>query len=224
MAGPGLQDQPCPVPVEAPQLSEADAAGLMLADQRGELQLLASSSDEARTMELSELQHDQRPCVDAYRSGLPVTNVDQVEVETRWPAFTAQVKAGTLSSAHALPMRLRRQTIGGLNLFLTRPGHLSDADLELAQGLADIATIRLLQERVPHEQQLLAEQLQGAMNSRVVIQQPEGMLAAQHSLAISDAFRVMRSHARRSGRTLTQVAVDISDGATDFLQPPAESD
>ncbi|UIJ35759.1 GAF and ANTAR domain-containing protein [Allobranchiibius sp. GilTou73] len=196
----------------AVDLLQADAAGLMLADQRGNLQLLASSSVETRTLELFELQHNEGPCVDVYRTGLPMTNIDQAEVGQRWPAFAAQVQAGTFSSVHAIPMRLRDQTIGGLNLFLTRPGHLSDRDLALAQGLADIATIGLLQERAIQEHQLLAEQLQGALNSRIVIEQAKGMLAAQHDVPISDAFTAMRSYARRSGQPLAQIARQVIDG------------
>ncbi|MBO1767237.1 GAF and ANTAR domain-containing protein [Allobranchiibius sp. GilTou38] len=207
----------------AVDLLEADAAGLMLADQRGNLQLLASSSVEMRDLELFELQHNEGPCVDVYRTGLPVTNIDHAEVGQRWPAFAAQVQAGTFRSVHALPMRLRDQTIGGLNLFLTRPGHLSDRDLALAQGLADIATIGLLQERAIQERQLLGEQLQGALNTRIVIEQAKGMIAAQLGVSVSDAFTAMRSYARRTGQPLAQIARQVIDGTLDPAQLRAAS-
>ncbi|MBO1768169.1 GAF and ANTAR domain-containing protein [Allobranchiibius sp. GilTou38] len=200
------------------ELLDADAAGLMLADQRGELHLLAASSDETRTLELFELQHNQGPCLDAYREGKPVTNIDPATAEERWPAFGAAVRAGNFTSVHAIPMRLRDEVIGAMNLFLARPGDLSNADLLLGQGLADIATIGLLQERAVQQQQILAEQLQGALNSRVVIEQAKGMLAARHGVSVLDAFAAMRTYARRNGRSLSHVAVEIIDGSLDEAQ------
>ena len=200
------------------ELLDADAAGLMLADQRGELQLLAASSEETRTLELFELQHNQGPCLDAYHQGVPVVNVDMASAEQRWPAFGAAVRAGNFATVHAIPMRLRDEVIGAMNLFLARPGTLSERDIELSQGLADIATIGLLQERAVQQQQILAEQLQGALNSRVVIEQAKGMLAARHGVVVSDAFAAMRTYARRTGRPLSQVALDIVDGTLDHAE------
>ncbi|MBO1754538.1 GAF and ANTAR domain-containing protein [Allobranchiibius sp. CTAmp26] len=200
------------------ELLDADAAGLMLADQRGELHLLAASSEETRTLELFELQHHQGPCLDAYHQGVAVVNVDLDTAEQRWPAFGPAVRAGNFSTVHAIPMRLRDEVIGAMNLFLVRLGKLSEGDIELSQGLADIATIGLLQERAVQQQQVLAEQLQGALNSRVVIEQAKGMLAAHHDVAVPDAFAAMRTYARRTGRPLSNVAIEIIDGTLDQEQ------
>lgn len=142
-------------------------------------------------------------------------NIDPDTAEQRWPAFGAAVRAGNFTSVHAIPMRLRDEVIGVMNLFLAKPGPLSQSDLELGQGLADIATIGLLQERAVQQQQVLAEQLQGALNSRVVIEQAKGMLAAHHAVAVPDAFTAMRTYARRTGRPLSNVAIDIIDGTLD---------
>ncbi|NYJ74946.1 GAF and ANTAR domain-containing protein [Allobranchiibius huperziae] len=197
------------------EVLDADAAGLMLADQRGQLQLIAASSEEMRTLELFELQGDDGPCVDAYRHGHAITNVDQDTAEQRWPSFGAAVRAGNFTSVHAVPLRLRDQTIGAMNLFMVRAGQLSDSDLDLARGLADMATIGLLQERAVREQHILAEQLQGALNSRVVIEQAKGILAERHNLPLPQAFSVMRTYARRTGQPLSQIAIAVIDGTLD---------
>ena len=203
------------------ELLDANAAGLMLADQRGDLQVVASSTEESRLLELFELQHDQGPCLDCYRGGQPVVNIDPDEAERRWPAFGAAVRAAHFESVHALPLRLRDEVIGSMNLFLARPGGLSPESLTLGQGLADIATIGLLQERAIREKQVLAEQLQGALNSRILIEQAKGILAERHGLEMDRAFTAMRTHARHSGRPLLVVASQVIDGTFDDSAIPS---
>jgi len=197
------------------ELLDAQAAGLMLADQRGNLQVVASSSEESRTLELYELQHDQGPCMESYRQGTRVTNIDPDSAEQRWPGFGAAVRASNFTSVHALPMRLRTDVIGALNIFLARPGQLTDADIALGQGLADIATIGLLQERTSQERNVLAEQLQGALNSRILIEQAKGMYSERHGVEVTDAFSIIRQHARNSGQPLLAVAAQVVDGTFD---------
>lgn len=197
------------------ELLDAQAAGLMLSDQRGNLQVVASSSEESRTLELYELQHDQGPCMESYREGIPVTNVDPETAEERWPGFGAAVKASNFTSVHAVPMRLRTDVIGALNVFLARPGQLTDADIALGQGLADIATIGLLQERTSQERNVHAEQLQGALNSRILIEQAKGMYAERHGVEVAEAFSTMRKHARNTGQPLLTVATQVVDGTYD---------
>lgn len=196
------------------ELLDAQAAGLMLADQRGEVQVVASSSEESRILELFELQHQQGPCIDSYRQGEQVS-VDPDEAERRWPGFGAAVRASNFTSVHALPMRLRNDTVGALNIFLSRPEGLTQADLALGQGLADIATIGLLQERAAKENSTLAEQLQGALNSRILIEQAKGMFAERHDVDVSQAFTTLRAHARRMGLPLAVVANQVIDGTFD---------
>lgn len=197
------------------ELLDAQAAGLMLADQRGNIQVVASSTEESRLLELFEIQHEQGPCLDCYRLGAPVINLDPDEAEGRWPGFGAAIRDSNFTSVHAVPLRLRDETIGAMNIFLARPGLLTPADVALGQGLADIATIGLLQERAVHEQQILAEQLQGALNSRVVIEQAKGMFAERHDVEVAAAFTAMRGHARRTGQPLLAVANQVIDGTLD---------
>src|SRR5689334_12437241 len=147
-------------------LLAAGAAGVVLADPRGELRVAAASSHEAGLLELFQIQNDQGPCLDCFRTGQPVTAADLTGPAQRWPRFaTAAAQAG-FRAVEALPMRLRDDVIGALNLFRTQPGPLDPADLRIGQALADVATIGLLQERSVRRGEIAAEQLQGALNSR----------------------------------------------------------
>ena len=194
------------------ELIGADAAGLMLADQRGSLQVVTATSDKTRDLESLELQHNEGPCLDCYRLGHAITNVDPDDAARRWPRFIHLARAAGFTSVHALPLRLRENVIGSLNLYLAHPGELSPADVALGQGLADMATIGLLQERAVKEQTLLAEQLQGALNSRIVIEQAKGALAERLDIEPDQAFAVMRRYARGTGRPLLSIATRTLDG------------
>ncbi len=194
------------------ELIDADAGGIMLADQRGGLQVLAASSHEVRLVELFEVQNDEGPCVEAFRSGEAVTKPDLEAMRRSWPSFTARVEQAGFSSAQAIPMRLRDEMIGALNVFRRTPGALGASDMRLARALADIGTIGLLQERSMRARDRLAEQLQGALNSRVLIEQAKGVLAERTGLEVGQAFRVMRAHARHTGTPLSAVAGDVVTG------------
>lgn len=194
------------------ELIGADAAGLMLVDQRGNLQDVTATSSTARDIETFELEHDEGPCIDCYRQGQPVTNIDPGDAQQRWPRFTEAARTAGFTSIHAVPLRLRDQVIGAMNLYLTRAEALSAPDIALAQGLADMATIGLLQERAV-KRTLLAEQLQGALNSRIVIEQAKGALAERLRVPPDHAFEVMRRFSRGTGQTLLTVATRVLDGS-----------
>jgi transcriptional regulator with GAF, ATPase, and Fis domain len=194
------------------ELLGATAAGIMLADQRGALQVVASSTEEARLLELYELQNNEGPCLDCYRTGAPVARDDLPAMHAAWPAFTPQLQQLGFHSAQALPMRLRSDTIGALNLFRTEPGRLSDADLGIGQAMADVATVGLLQERAIAAHELVAAQLQAALTSRVLLEQAKGMLAQRAGLTLDQAFQLMRGYARSNNRKLNDVAAHIIDG------------
>ncbi|TDU86856.1 ANTAR domain-containing protein [Kribbella voronezhensis] len=197
------------------ELIEADAAGLMLADDHGVLHVMASSDDQAELLELFELQQDEGPCPACFRSGQPVVNVDLHS----WPDFAAAAAAGGYVSAHAVPLRLRGQVIGAMNLFRSSSAPLSADDTALAQALADMATIGLLHQREVEGHRELSSQLQHALDSRIVIEQAKGMLAERAGLSVSEAFSAMRSYARGNGCGLTSVAHNVLDGSlqTDAL-------
>jgi GAF domain-containing protein len=194
---------------------------VVLADPRGELRLAAASSEQAGLLELFQLQNDQGPCLECFRTGQPVTASDLTGPAQRWPRFAQAVAQAGFRSVEALPMRLRDQVIGALNLFRAEPGPLDPADLRIAQALADVATIGLLHERNVRRRETVAEQLQGALNSRVVIEQAKGKLAERLSIDMDRAFKMLRDYARNSNQHLTNVARDFVDGATADFPPPA---
>ncbi|HEY7594477.1 MAG TPA: GAF and ANTAR domain-containing protein [Actinophytocola sp.] len=197
------------------ELLDADAAGIMLADHDGGLHVMASSAEEARLLELYELQNNEGPCLDCFRSGRPVARDDLPAMRSSWPAFTEQLQLLGFHSAQALPMRLREETIGALNLFRLEPGRLGEADLGIGQAMADVATVGLIQERSLAASELLATQLQTALTSRVRLEQAKGMLAERTGLPMDQAFRLMRDFARGRGRRLSDVAAHIIDGSID---------
>src|SRR6266542_1546601 len=150
------------------ELLGAQEAGVMLADQQGALRAIASSSERARVLELYELQNEEGPCLDCYRSGEPVVNQALDSSERRWPRFVPEARRLGFSAVHALPMRLRGEVIGAINIFNVANGDLSPLDVGLGQALADVATIGLLQHRSVRESRVLSEQLQVALTSRIV--------------------------------------------------------
>src|SRR5918998_5169403 len=188
------------------ELVDTDAAGLMLDDQRGHLQVGAYTTESARLLELFELQRAEGPCLDCFATGQVIGNVDLADSRGRWPVFTEAALSSGFTYCHALPLRLRRQVLGALNLFTVERKALTDDHLAVVQGMADIATIGLLHERALHDQVVLAEQLQAALHSRIVIEQAKGVLSARAGISVSDAFTRMRTHARRTGLHLTRVA------------------
>jgi len=197
---------------------QADAAGLMLADHNGQLQVLACTTDQARVLELFELQNSEGPCLDCFTSGEPVVNIDLAEVEVRWPRFRAATAEAGFRSVHALPLRLRGQVLGALNLFCIHRSTLSADDLAVGQALSDVATIGLLQERTVRQGEMLAEQLQSALNSRILIEQAKGIFAERAGVDMDRAFALMRSHARRTRQQLGSVAISVIDGSIDLTQ------
>lgn len=188
-------------------LLAADAAGLLLADPRGELRPVAASSEDAQTMELLQLQAEEGPCLECYRTAAQVRIPDLARMADRWPRFTAAAaEAGAFVSVHAIPLRLRGQAIGALNLFHATPGPLPEVDLALGQALADVATIGILQERAIRHREVLSEQLQTALNSRVIIEQAKGVLSQQLGVPMDTAFDRLRRYARGNNLRLAEVA------------------
>lgn len=194
------------------ELLNVSASGLLLADADGRLQLISASPYEARVLELLQLQAAEGPCMDAYSTGRPVIVDDLAAEADRWPVFAPEAIAVGCSAVHALPMRLRDQVIGGLNLFSPEPGALPEADVSLAQAMADIATIGILSERAIRRKETVAEQLQTALNSRILIEQAKGVLAERLGVDAASAFTVMRRYARDHNRRLGEVAASVVEG------------
>jgi GAF domain-containing protein len=188
------------------ELFDIEAAGLMLAGPQGHLQLMASSSERMRLLELFELQRQEGPCPDCYRSGHTVDEPDLAAAAERWPAFAPEATRVGFRSVTALPLRLRSELIGALNLFRGRPGAMAAPDLVAAQALADVAAIGLLQHRAGREARLLAEQLSDALNDRVTIEQAKGFLAERLRIAVDEAYALLRLYARDHQVSVAEVA------------------
>jgi len=203
------------------QLLDVSAAGLLLADPRGELRVVAASSEAARLLELFQLQNDQGPCLDCYRSGQPVHAADLNAEAARWPRFAPAALQAGFGAVHALPMRLREQVIGALNLFRAQAGAFDPADVRIGQALADVATISLLHERSMRHSDTLNEQLQTALNSRVLIEQAKGKLAERLGLDMDQAFNLLRDYARNRNVRLSDLARAFIEGSETLASPAA---
>ncbi len=191
------------------RLLGVSAAGLLLNDQQGHLAVVASSSEETRLLEIFQLQNDQGPCLECVRTGAAVVSADLDADRVRWPLFASFAIAAGFRSVVALPLRLREQTIGGLNLFDGRAVPVPEDDQRLAQALADVATIGILQQRSVHRSTMLAEHLQRALNSRVVIEQAKGVLAERNGVSMAAAFDSLRRYARDHNIKLTELAFAV---------------
>lgn len=190
-------------------LLDIDSAGLLLADPRRVLHVVAASSERTRSLELFQLQREQGPCMDCYRSGSPVL-VPDLTVETdRWPQFVAAATQAGFASVHALPLRLRTNILGAMGLFGVSVGPLSARDLDLGQALAHVASVALVTDQAASDQAGINQQLQTALTSRVVIEQAKGLLAQSADLQMEDAFAVLRAYARAHGERLSEVARQI---------------
>jgi transcriptional regulator with GAF, ATPase, and Fis domain len=193
------------------EILDAGAAGILLADHHGVLHVVAASSEQARLLELFQLQNQEGPCLDCYTSGAPVVNEDLTTTK-QWPRFASEAREAGFRSVQALPLRLREHTIGALNVFLDDRFEVSDADLTIAQALADAATIAILHDQAAREAQLVTGQLQTALNSRIVIEQAKGVLAERARVDMDEAFSRLRRHARDHNRPLSSVATDLVQG------------
>ena len=187
------------------QLLDVAAAGFLLADPFEQLRPLAATTEAARELELFQLQADQGPCVDCYATGQPVSVADLNAARAQWPRFVpAAIDAG-FASVHAVPMRAAGIILGTLGLFGTESGELNEADRLVAQTLAHIACVALLQEHAPTPSTVMPR-LRSALASRVIIEQAKGLLREILDVSVGDAFTYMRSYARANGEHLTDVA------------------
>jgi transcriptional regulator with GAF, ATPase, and Fis domain len=209
-------------------LLQASAVGLLLADQRGNLGFMAASDESVKLLELFQLQNQEGPCLDAFRTAKPVINADLRIAGGRWPRFAPRAAAAGFRSVHAFPLRLRSEVIGALNLFGADVGVLDAADVQIVQAVADVAAIGLLQERAIHRGEVLTEQLQGALNSRIIIEQAKGAIAQARGVTVDEAFAMMRNHARRTNSRLSDVAraivtdlTSLREFSTQESEPPS---
>ena len=190
-------------------LLDATAAGLLLADPHGELQVLASTSERSQLVEILQLQAGAGPCVECYLTGKPVAVEDIRSLNGKWPEFQTAALSQGFRSVHAVPMRVHGKTIGAMGLFGEQPGSMAREDAAIGQALADVATISILQERTLRESALVNEQLQRALNSRILIEQAKGVIAHTAGVNMEEAFRRLREFARANHQTLHDTATHV---------------
>jgi GAF domain-containing protein len=200
------------------QVLGAAAAGVMLASPNGDLRLVASSSEAMRVLELFELQAEEGPCLDAFRTGEHVEHENLHAGSGRWPRFASVAVEAGFHSAFALPLRLRDTTIGALNLVSDQATPMDEADARVARAFADLATISVLQQRAAAESQRVNEQLSHALTSRIIIEQAKGVVFERAGIDMADAFERLRNYARAHNLRLTDVARATIEGT---LDPPA---
>ncbi len=196
-------------------LLNVSAAGVMLASPSGGLNLVASSSEAMRLLELFELQAEEGPCLDAYRSGEPVEQENLQAGSGSWPQFAAAAVEAGFQSAVALPLRLREVTLGALNLLSTTRDPIAESDLIVARAFADLAALSILQHRASAEAQRLNEQLSAALTSRIAIEQAKGVLSERAGIDLAEAFARLRTYARSTNQRLTDVAQAAVNGTLD---------
>ncbi|WP_239092086.1 GAF and ANTAR domain-containing protein [Streptomyces sp. SID14478] len=204
------------------QLLNVEAAGILLADEQGYLQLLAASDEHSRLLEVFASQHAQGPCVDTFHTGQPLLHVKVAdpEVINVWPQFAAAATALGFTTTHAIPLQLRESVIGALGLFQKDPDPLSNEDILLAKALAGMATISILQQRTLAHSEVERSQLQYALTSRIILEQVKGILAERWQVSVDDAFTALRAYARAHHHRLTQLALNITQGTFDTDQIP----
>ncbi|MEU7224387.1 GAF and ANTAR domain-containing protein [Streptomyces chrestomyceticus] len=198
-------------------LLDVTAVGVMLADPGGRLHLIAASDEHTRLLELFALQTNQGPCVECHRDGTARLNIDlrSPARTAEFSRFAARARQAGFTTTHALPMRLRQQTVGAMNLFDTREQNLGDSDVRVVQALADVATIAILQHRTIVHANIERAQLKAALSSRIVIEQAKGILAERWNTDFDTAFGALRRHARAHQLRLTEMCRQVTDGTLD---------
>ncbi|MFC8131306.1 ANTAR domain-containing protein [Streptomyces sp. NPDC057302] len=201
-------------------LLDISAVGVMLADPTGKLQLIAASNEHTRLLELFALQTEQGPCVECHRHGTALLNIalKSPQETAAFPRFAERARATGFATTHALPMRLRRQSVGALSLFDSREQKLGDSDARVAQALADVATIAILQHRSVVHGNIERAQLRAALSSRILIEQAKGILAERWQSTLGEAFDALRHHARAHQQSLAGLCKQLIDGS---IEPSA---
>ncbi|GAA3601459.1 GAF and ANTAR domain-containing protein [Kineosporia mesophila] len=191
------------------ELTGARAAGLLLADAEDGLHFMAASDERVHLLDLFQIQADEGPCRDCFRQGVPVSDADLNRADTRWPRFAPAARTAGFASVQAFPLRLRHQVIGSMGLFSATPVAMTPGDVRVVQALVDVATIGILQERQVRRGQVLTEQLQGALDSRIVIEQAKGVIAQSAGVTIDQAFTMLRTYCRNHHLRLSDLARTI---------------
>ncbi len=200
------------------ELTDVDEVGVMIGARPGRLQAVAASTERSYLLELFELQNDDGPCLDAFRGGITINAEQLSDQAERWPKFTPRAVAAGFGSVHSVPMQLRNEVIGAVNLLCVEPGALSPGDARLVRALSDIATVGILQQRTISDVEVINTHLTAALNSRIRIEQAKGVVAERAGTTVDEAFAIIRAYARSRQLGLTAVCQGIVDNTIDVRQ------
>lgn len=190
------------------RLLDVRAAGILLADPNNQLEVVASTSEASRLVEIMQIGAEAGPCVESFTKGT-VVSVPDVTVDERWEEFSAHALSQGFRAVYAVPLRLRATVIGALNLFRSEPGEFTDYDRTAAQALADVATIGILHQRAYEQTEVVRDQLASALQSRVRIEQAKGVISHTRGTTTDEAFTIIRDYARSHRQRLSEVAQQI---------------
>ncbi len=194
------------------ELDLAAEAGILLANSSGGLRLMAASHERSQLLELLQVEVREGPCQDTFDTGAQVVVADLEAEQERWPTFGARALELGFRSVVAVPLRLRGDVLGGLNLFSTQAGDMDHVQRSVVQAIADVVTISLIQYRELEHSQSVAAQLQHALSSRVTIEQAKGVLAEQLKVSPDEAFVLLRDYARSTNRKIAAAATGVVEG------------
>ncbi|UFU02236.1 GAF and ANTAR domain-containing protein [Ruania suaedae] len=156
-------------------------------------------------------QHQEGPCVSAYHTG-EVVAVSDLREETRWPGYRTIAADVGVRAVAGMPMKLAGNAVGALNMYHAEPHIWDDSDLLAARALSNMATAYLIHSSTLSQQNQLSDQLQHALDSRVLIEQAKGVLTQTHALTLTEAYELLRRNARNNGRKVREVADDVVEG------------
>ena len=199
-------------------LLDTSAAGILLADATGELEVIASTSEASRLVETMQLSAEAGPCIESFRTGEAVSLTDMSQAPEEWSRFRDSALEQGFASVHAIPLRLRETTIGTLNLLRDVVGELDPADAITARAFADVATIGILHERTLRESTIVSQQLQTALNRRIIIEQAKGVVAHTQRVPVDEAFTLIREYARAHRLPISQVAARLVEMSLDLTE------
>lgn len=192
--------------------------GILILTEDGELRYGTANTEIGRSIEKTEAVLQEGPCTDAARRGRPVIVPDLDAVADSYPRFVPIARDLGIRSVHALPIHHAGHLIGSLDIISDQPGQLDDEAVSTAQLLVEVAASYIANSRALAEQNKLAQQLQVALDSRSVIEQAKGVVAACHDIGVEEAFDRIRRYARSNQRKLKDVAAEIVARRLDLPQ------
>jgi transcriptional regulator with GAF, ATPase, and Fis domain len=190
----------------------ANAIGLLVTDERGDLDVLSATSHQATELEIYQLQHDAGPCIDAVRSGTSVAVATDGDIKARWGVVGEAIVEAGFHAVQSVPLRWHGRIIGALNAFHRDPGTVDEDTQVLLQAFADVATVVIVQTAELSSSEL-TERVRLALAGRTVIEQAKGVLAQTNNIDMAAAYELLARRAAENGSSLSQAAARIIQDA-----------